>query len=168
VAIFDRGLSGGAGPGAAAPKSACVDPIGAEQDGWVIYMGAAMSDTGGPPPLVLRTAAHISIEDVHAGQEQDKFAVDNFIDPAHVPSFTPASSVSGKPEVEGKIYTAAQAEPCHQRAPANTIVFRAVTPTLAPAEPRWFSHAGIHLETFWSAHGEAIMVVVTPSGHSTR
>ena len=165
----------------AAPKSACVRsyPV-QEQDGWVwVYMGNERCPTPEAPPPTFpvpvdgspRSMLRMSMP----VKSRMEFAVDNFIDPAHVPFVHPG--------IFRQQHVPRQKEKEFTRLPQgfrtvstnvllpNTIVFRVLTPTLAPAKTTVdFLMPGIHLETFEvGARWGAIMVVVTPlSEDSTR
>ena len=164
-----------------APKSACVRsyPV-QEQDGWVwAYMGSERCPTPeAPPPLFPvpadgspRSMVRMSMP-VKARME---FAVDNFIDPAHVP-FVHSGIFRQRhvPRLKEKEFT--QLPQGFRTVSSNvllpnTFVFRVLTPTLAPAKTTVdFLMPGIHLETFEvGARWGAIMVVITPlTEDSTR
>lgn len=165
----------------AAPKSACVRsyPV-QEQDGWVwIYIGNERCPIPVVPPPAFPVPADGSAVSLlrmsMPVKSRMEFAVDNFIDPAHVPFvhagiFRQRKARRLKEKEFIRLPQGFRTVSTNVLLP-NTIVFRAVTPTLAPAKTTVdFLMPGIHLETFEvGTRWGAIMVVVTPlTEHSTR
>ncbi len=144
-----------------------------EQDGWVwVFIGNARCPhpsvppptfpvpSDGSPLAVLRMSLPV--------KARMEFAVDNFIDPAHVP-FVHHGIFRQRhvPRVKEKEFTRLaqgfRTVSTNVSLP-NTIVFRVLNPRLAPAITTVdFLMPGIHLETFEvGTRWGAIMVVVTP------
>lgn len=145
----------------------------AEEDGWIwVYLGteAHPKPDDGPPrfqkpadgsPLrLLRMSVPLNA--------RMDLAVDNFIDPAHVPYVHHGLFRQRHvPRLKEKEFTRIESgfRTVNSRALLpNTIVFRLLTPRLAPARTTIdFMMPGIHQETFEvGSRWGAIMVVVTP------
>ncbi|HJU06182.1 MAG TPA: hypothetical protein VJ692_13620 [Nitrospiraceae bacterium] len=151
-----------------------------EQDGWIwVYMGTDRCPKPAmPPPMfpVPTDGSPISVMRLSLPvKARMDLAVDNFIDAAHVP-FVHHGLFRQRhvPKLKEKEYTRlAQGfrTVAHNIRLPNTIVFRLLNPTLAPAKTTVdFVMPGIHTETFEvGSRWGAIMVVVTPlTDRSTR
>ncbi|MGH7254923.1 MAG: Rieske 2Fe-2S domain-containing protein [Nitrospirales bacterium] len=156
------------------PKLPCVRsyPV-QEQDGWVwIYMGAARRPLPSAPaprfPVPSPNGRVSTLRMSLSVKARMEFAVDNFIDPAHVP-FVHHGLFRQKhvPKVKEKEFTrlAQGFRTVNENVKLpNTIVFRVLNPRLASAVTTVdFLMPGIHVETFEvGSRWGAIMVVVTP------
>ena len=161
------------------PKSSSVRSFPVhEQDGWIwVYLGTDRcpkpanpppmfpAPTDGSPVSLLRISLPV--------KARMDLAVDNFIDAAHVP-FVHHGLFRQRhvPKLKEKVYTRLaqgfRTVATSVRLP-NTIVFRVLNPSLAPATTTVdFLMPGIHTETFEvGSRWGAIMVVVTPLTEGT-
>jgi phenylpropionate dioxygenase-like ring-hydroxylating dioxygenase large terminal subunit len=156
------------------PKSSSVRSFPVhEQDGWIwLYMGTDRCPKPATPPPMFPVPADgspISVMRISLPvKARMDLAVDNFIDAAHVP-FVHHGLFRQRhvPKLKEKEYTRLpqgfRTTATNIRLP-NTIVFRVLNPTLAPAKTTVdFLMPGIHTETFEvGSRWGAIMVVVTP------
>ncbi len=150
----------------------------AEQDGWIwVYIGTDdHPKPAGPPPMFPVPADRSQIRLLRISlpvNARMDLAVDNFIDPAHVP-FVHHGIFRQRhvPKLKEKEFTRLDLgfrTVNHRAVLPNTIVFRMLTPRLAPAKTTIdFLMPGIHVETFEvGARWGAIMVVVTPLTETT-
>jgi phenylpropionate dioxygenase-like ring-hydroxylating dioxygenase large terminal subunit len=150
----------------------------AEQDGWIwVYIGTNdHPKPAGPPPMFPVPADGSQIRLLRVSlpvNARMDLAVDNFIDPAHVPFIHHGIFRQRHvPKLKEKEFTRLDLgfrTVNHRAVLPNTIVFRMLTPRLAPAKTTIdFLMPGIHVETFEvGARWGAIMVVVTPLTETT-
>ena len=144
-----------------------------EQDGWVwVYASQERSPkpTTAPPKFPApSTPSLVSLLRMSLPvKARMDLAVDNFIDPAHVPFvhhglFRQRHVAREKEKEFTRLPEGFRTVSNNVRLP-NTIVFRVLNPRLAPARTTVdFLMPGIHVETFEvGARWGAIMVVVTP------
>lgn len=149
-----------------------------EQDGWIwVYLGTDdHPKPAAPPPMFPVPPDGSPIRRLQLSlplNARMDLAVDNFIDAAHVP-FVHHGIFRQRhiPRLKEKEYTRLGQgfrSVTHQVRLPNTLLFRILTPSLAPTKTTIdFLMPGIHLETFdvgprWGA----IMVVVTPLTDTT-
>ncbi len=163
------------------PKSSCVRAYPVEEkEGWIwVYIGTEQSPQASQsPPSFPQPPDGSSISTLRmsltANARMD-LAVDNFIDPAHVPYIhNGIFRQRHVPRLKEKEFTRL---PLGFRTVSikttlpNTIVFRVLNPTMAPAQATVdFLLPGIHIETFQvGSRWGAIRVVVTPlTDHLSR
>jgi len=170
----------GEGNGAAAKMPGVQSYRVQEQDGWVwVYAShERFPNPSTPPPKfpVPSVPSPVSLLRISLPvKARMELAVDNFIDPAHVPYvhhrlFRQRHVPREKTKEFTRLPEGFRTVSSDVQLP-NTIVFRVLNPRLAPARTTIdFMMPGIHVETFEvGSRWGAIMVVVTPIGeHETR